>query len=92
MHVGLFIQDIYDETPETLEAVNRLPPDVFHARNKRLEVAEELYYKREELPKEQWTKYDEDVKYLTPYLNEVRREWAEKSNWNRDYENSKNKH
>lgn len=92
MHVGLFIQDIFDQTPETLEAVKRLPPDVFEARNRRMQIADHLYFIREELPKEQWTKYEEDVKYLTPYLNEVRREWAEKNNWNRDYEKSKFKH
>lgn len=33
------------------------------------------------LPKDQWTKWEEDVKYLDPYLEEVEREWAEKDEW-----------
>lgn len=34
------------------------------------------------LPKEQWTKYEEDFKYLEPYLKEVEDEMAEKAEWN----------
>lgn len=34
------------------------------------------------LPKEQWTKYEEDTKYLEPYLNEVIKEREEKETWN----------
>jgi ubiquinol-cytochrome c reductase subunit 7 len=34
------------------------------------------------LPKDQWTKYEEDFKYLEPYLKEVEKEHAERNEWN----------
>ena len=33
------------------------------------------------LPQEQWTKPEDDVRYLQPYLEEIRRERAEKAEW-----------
>ena len=35
------------------------------------------------LPKEQWTKVEEDVRYLMPYVDEIRREKAEKAEWSK---------
>ncbi|KAH8406419.1 hypothetical protein KR009_004758, partial [Drosophila setifemur] len=37
------------------------------------------------LPKEQWTKYEEDVKYLEPYLEEVQREREEREHWDKTH-------
>lgn len=76
--VGLFLQDCYEDTPEVTEAIRRLPADVFDARNKRITLAVHASLNKTYLPKEQWTKYEEDVKYLEPYLEEIRRENAEK--------------
>jgi len=33
------------------------------------------------LPKDEWTKFEEDNKYLKPYLAEVRKELTEKEDW-----------
>ncbi|XP_055321017.1 cytochrome b-c1 complex subunit 7-like [Sitodiplosis mosellana] len=74
---GLFLNDCYASTPEVEEAIRRLPPDVFDARNKRIQLAFHHSLCKTYLPKEQWTKYEEDVKYLEPYLEEVEREKAE---------------
>lgn len=76
--VGLFLNDCYDSTPEVEEAIRRLPAEVFDARNKRIAIAFHHSLNKSYLPKEQWTKYEEDVKYLEPYLEEVQRENAER--------------
>lgn len=36
---------------------------------------------RRPLPKEQWLKAKDDVRYLTPYIEEVHREDQERANW-----------
>lgn len=77
----MFYNDLYDETPEVSEAIRRLPADVFDARNKRLLLATQASFTHTYLPKEQWTKYEEDVKYLDPYLEEVMREKSEKDTY-----------
>lgn len=80
--LGLFLQDCYESTPEVEEAVKRLPAEVFDARNKRIVLAFHASLNKTYLPKEQWTKYEEDVKYLQPYLEEIRREKAEQDAFN----------
>lgn len=78
LFTGLFLNDCYESTPEVEEAIRRLPAEVFDARNKRIAIAFQLSLNKSYLPKEQWTKYEEDVKYLEPYLEEVKREQAER--------------
>lgn len=73
------LNDCYEDTPEVTEAIRRLPADVLAARNKRIAIAFHASINKTYLPKDQWTKYEEDIKYLEPYLEEVKREWAEKS-------------
>lgn len=73
------LNDVYDDdTPEVAEAVRRLPADVYDARRARIDRAFHLSFNKAILPKAQWTKYEEDIKYLEPYLEEVKREFAEK--------------
>lgn len=76
------VNDCYQDSPELTEALRRLPPDVTDARNRRIQIAFNLSLNKAYLPKEQWTKYEEDVKYLDPYLEDVRREFAEKQAYN----------
>lgn len=64
------------------EAIRRLPAKVYDERNYRIMRALHLSMTKTILPKEQWTKYEEDTKYLEPYLKEVERECAEKDEWN----------
>lgn len=76
------LNDVYDEDrPGVTEAIRRLPADVADARQSRIDVAFHLSMNKTYLPKEQWTKYEEDVKYLEPYLDEVKRELAEKKSY-----------
>lgn len=84
---GLYVEDTYDDIPVVREALNRLEvcqPDVFDLRNQRINRAYDLNYRKETLPKEQWTQYDKDIRYLTPYMAEVQREWDEKADFNRN--------
>lgn len=63
------------------EALRRLPQEIKDQRNFRIIRAMQLDCCKRILPKEQWTKYEEDVKYLTPYLEEVMKEKEEKEKW-----------
>jgi ubiquinol-cytochrome c reductase subunit 7 len=42
-----------------------------------------LSMRKEVLPKAEWTKWEEDVKYLQPYLTEVEKEVKEEEEWNK---------
>ena len=69
---------MWTETPDVLEAVNRLPQEVHDARLRRQKMACNLDLQQHELPKEQWITDETDVAYLDEYLDEVRRELEER--------------
>ncbi|XP_043591427.1 cytochrome b-c1 complex subunit 7-like [Bombus pyrosoma] len=79
---GLYKDDLLWEDEDVLEALRRLPPHLVEERNFRIIRATQLDVQHKILPKEQWTKWEEDVEYLTPYVEEVRREQAERAKWN----------
>lgn len=68
---GLKYQDLLVETKDVDEALRRLPMHEQVMRARRIKLASDLALKQTILPKEQWTKPEEDVAYLTPYLDEV---------------------
>lgn len=70
------------ETEEVKEALRRLPQHLSDERTYRIIRAMHLSMTKTILPKDQWTKYEEDFKYLEPYLKEVEKEKAEKIEWN----------
>jgi len=75
---GLLYDDILnDEDPVVIEALNRLPEEVRRAREKRLARAFDLSVNQKRLPKEKWTKVEDDVAYLRPYVLWVRSEMEE---------------
>lgn len=75
---GLLYDDILnDEDPVVIEAINRLPEEVRRAREKRIARAFDLSVNQKRLPKEQWTKPEDDVAYLRPYVMWVRAEMEE---------------
>ncbi|EFC40052.1 predicted protein [Naegleria gruberi] len=75
---GLLYDDILnDEDPMIIEALNRLPEEVRRAREKRLARAFDLSVNQKRLPREQWTKPEDDVAYLRPYVLWVRSEMEE---------------
>ncbi|XP_060819714.1 cytochrome b-c1 complex subunit 7-like [Bombus pascuorum] len=78
---GLYKDDLLWEDEAVLEALRRLPPHIVEERNFRIIRATQLDVEHKILPKEQWTKWEEDVEYLTPYVEEVRREQAERAKW-----------
>ncbi len=69
-------------TPVVKEAIRRLPEDDYNMRVFRIKRAFNLTIRHNVLPKEEWTKYEEDFRYLKPYMDEVERELKEKKEWN----------
>lgn len=78
---GLWYHDCFYHTPEVVEAISRLPPDIVDERNHRILRAIQLNIERKKLPKHEWTKFEDDVRYLDPYLKQVKQEFAEKREW-----------
>jgi len=78
---GLKIHDVMTPTPEVEEAIRRLPDHIKDERNYRIIRAAQLSLMKNVLPKEEWRTYDEDDYYLNPYLEEVKREKAERLEW-----------
>ncbi|XP_018123655.1 cytochrome b-c1 complex subunit 7 isoform X3 [Xenopus laevis] len=73
--------DTIYEDDDVKEAIRRLPPTVYDDRIFRIKRALDLGIRQQHLPKAQWTKYEEDVHYLEPYLKEVICERTEKEEW-----------
>ncbi|XP_059366240.1 cytochrome b-c1 complex subunit 7-like [Carassius carassius] len=79
--LGLMRDDTIIEDSDVKEAIRRLPEQVYNDRMFRVKRALDLSMKQQILPKDQWTKYEEEVHYLEPYLEEVVREKKEKEEW-----------
>lgn len=60
------------------EAIRRLPEEEQLARAYRFRRAFQLSIQHTELPKAEWTKPEEDIRYLTPILEQVEREMSER--------------
>ncbi|VCX35201.1 unnamed protein product [Gulo gulo] len=74
----LIQDDTIYENDDVKEEVGRLPENLYDDRMFRIKKALELTMRHQILPKEQWTKYEEDKFYLEPYLKEVIRERKER--------------
>lgn len=80
--IGLKVDDLLDEDqPEVSEAIRRLDKDAQYERLFRLKRSLDLSLKHRILPKEEWTKPEEDVHYLMPMMEKVKQEMAEKKKW-----------
>lgn len=84
---GLLRDDLLHENDDVKEALRRLPDHVVDERNFRLIRAMQLSLQKNILPKEEWTKLEEDTLYLTPIVEQVKKERAERENWDKDYWN-----
>lgn len=82
---GLLRDDCLHETPDVTEALRRLPAHVVDERNFRMIRAIQLSLTKTILPKEEWTKYEEDKLYLTPIVEQVKKEREERENWEKNY-------
>ena len=60
-----------------------MPKHLYDERNYRIIRALNLSMTKTLLPKNEWTQYEQDTKYLEPYLNEVIKEREEREDWNK---------
>jgi ubiquinol-cytochrome c reductase subunit 7 len=58
--LGLMRDDTINEDEDVKEAVRRLPENLYNDRMFRIKRALDLTMRHQILPKEQWTKYEED--------------------------------
>ncbi|KAK4162667.1 cytochrome b-c1 complex subunit 7 [Cladorrhinum sp. PSN259] len=78
--MGLRADDLISEENETvLKALRRLPPKEAYDRIYRLRRATQLSLQQKVLPKNEWTKPEEDVPYLGPLLKELDAELKERA-------------
>ncbi|XP_034835199.1 cytochrome b-c1 complex subunit 7-like [Maniola hyperantus] len=82
---GLQRDDCLYETEDVQEALRRLPAHVVDERNFRMIRAMQLSMQKIILPKEEWTKYEEDKLYLSPIVDQVKKEREEREKWEKEY-------
>ncbi|KAK8089692.1 hypothetical protein PG997_004653 [Apiospora hydei] len=77
--LGLRADDlILEEDEQVLKALKRLPPQEAYDRVYRLRRAVQCSVTAKILPKEQWTKPEEDTPYLKPLIEQLKAEEKEK--------------
>jgi len=77
--VGLMYDDLVREESKTIQtALGRLPPRIAYDRAFRIRRAVQCSVTHTLLPKSEWIKPEEDVPYLTPYIEEIETEEAER--------------
>ena len=79
--LGLMQDDTIYENDDVKEAKRSLPENLYNDRVFHIKRALDLSMRQQILPKEQWTKHEEDKFYLEPYLKEVIRERKEREEW-----------
>uniref|UniRef100_A0A2I3SEU0 Cytochrome b-c1 complex subunit 7 n=2 Tax=Pan troglodytes TaxID=9598 RepID=A0A2I3SEU0_PANTR len=79
--LGLMRDDTIYEDEDIKEAIRRRPENLYNDRMCHIKSALDLTMKHQILPKEQWTKYEEENFYLELYLQEVTRERKEREEW-----------
>ncbi|KAL6265168.1 cytochrome b-c1 complex subunit 7-like [Pogonomyrmex barbatus] len=79
--LGLWHDDLLHENDDVVEALRRLPQEIKDQRAFRIIRAMQLDACKRILPQEQWTKMEEDIRYLRPYVDEVIKERKERENW-----------
>ncbi|KAI2638912.1 putative ubiquinol--cytochrome-c reductase [Hypomontagnella submonticulosa] len=77
--LGLRADDlIVEENEKVIKALKRLPPKEAYDRVYRLRRAFQCSTAHQLLPKEEWTKPEEDVPYLQPLIDQITAEEKEK--------------
>ncbi|KAK9892247.1 hypothetical protein WA026_019048 [Henosepilachna vigintioctopunctata] len=83
---GLWRDDLIDDTDQdVIEALTRIDEKTIDERNYRILRAVQLSIQKDVLPKDQWTKLENDKLYLTPVVKQVRKEREEREEWNKLY-------
>ncbi|KAG7092244.1 hypothetical protein E1B28_008610 [Marasmius oreades] len=79
---GLKYDDLLiEERDDVQRAITRLTPRETYDRNFRFKRASQASVLHAPLPKEQWVKPEEDVRYLLPHVIEVVKEDTERQMW-----------
>jgi ubiquinol-cytochrome c reductase subunit 7 len=69
--LGLMRDDTINEDEDVKEAVRRLPENLYNGRMFCIKRALDLTMRKQQiLPKEQWTKYEEDKSFLKEVIQE----------------------
>ncbi|RIA93014.1 cytochrome b-c1 complex subunit 7 [Glomus cerebriforme] len=77
--LGMRYDDIIAEESTTVEeALRRIPQHEYDQRTLRIRQAYQLSTRNELLPREKWTKPEDDTRYLYPYVEQVAFEEAER--------------
>ena len=80
--LGLRADDLLPEENDTVQtALKRLQPKEAYDRVFRLRRAFQLSMSHSLLPKEEWTKAEEDVPYLSPIIKDIEAEMAEREDF-----------
>lgn len=82
---GLWRDDLLYVDSDVEQALKRLPQNIIDERNYRMLRATQLSLQKIYLPKEQWTKLEDDKLYLTPLIEDVIKEREEREEWNKNY-------
>ncbi|KAI6655145.1 Cytochrome b-c1 complex subunit 7-like [Oopsacas minuta] len=81
---GLRLDDLWDHlNPDVEVAISRLSEDEYNMRNWRLKRALDLSMKNRILPLEQWTKPEDDHRYILKHVVKIREERLEREAWNK---------
>lgn len=81
--IGLMKDDTLYEDEVVKAALKRIPADVADERNFRMARALNLSAAKNILPKDEWTKWEDDKPYLQEYMEQIKREMSEKKEWGR---------
>ncbi|KAN0141333.1 Cytochrome b-c1 complex subunit 7 [Lactarius tabidus] len=80
--VGLVYDDLLvEERPDVQRAISRLTPREAYDRAFRFKRASQASVLHKDLSKSEWTKPEDDVRYLKPHVNEVVKEDQERLVW-----------
>ncbi|KAL4401088.1 Cytochrome b-c1 complex subunit 7, mitochondrial [Malassezia pachydermatis] len=80
--MGLRYEDLIEEENTQMQrALKRLSPKETYDRVYRMRRAVQCSILQRDLPKEQWTKPEEDKNYLTPLLKEIQAADEERAAW-----------
>ena len=79
---GLRLDDLWDHTnPDVEVAITRLSEEEYNMRNWRLKRAFDLSMKNRILPLDQWTKPEEDKRYILEHVRHIQEERKERLAW-----------
>ncbi|XP_036623890.1 cytochrome b-c1 complex subunit 7-like [Trichosurus vulpecula] len=81
--LGLMCDNTLYEDEDVKEAIRRLPENLYNEQMFHIKRALDLTMRLQTLPKNQWTKYEEDKLYLQPYLQEVIQGRKEREEWDK---------